>query len=147
MLLEALGFLAVFCTATFAGAAVYITFVEHPARMRLETRYAVLQWAPSYQRATLMQAPLAVVGCLTGLAVAALGGGPMWLIAALLIGAVVPITLVGIAPTNRRLLAPDRDPASDETRALLVQWGKLHAIRSALSVIAAAMMIWQLVAA
>ena len=113
--------------------------------MRLETRYAMLQWAPSYQRATLMQAPLAVVACLAGLGVAVLGGGAAWIIAAAFIGAVVPLTLIGIAPTNRRLLASGRDPDSDETRALLQRWAKLHAIRTALSLTAVVIMIWQVV--
>ena len=75
MLLEVVAFLAVFCTATFAGAALYITLVEHPTRSQLETRHAALQWAPSYRRATLMQAPLALVGCLAGLSVALFGSG------------------------------------------------------------------------
>jgi hypothetical protein len=57
--------------------------------MRLDTRHAALQWAPSYQRATLMQAPLAVVACLAGLGVAVLGGGAIWFI-----GAVVPLIAV-----------------------------------------------------
>jgi hypothetical protein len=47
-------FFAVFCAAIFAGAAIYISLVEHPARMSLDTRIAVAQWAPSYRRATLM---------------------------------------------------------------------------------------------
>lgn len=147
MLLEVVAFLAVFCTATFAGAALYITLVEHPTRSQLETRHAALQWAPSYRRATLMQAPLAIVACLAGLGVAVLGGGAIWFVAAVLIGSVVPLTLIGIAPTNRRLLAPGRDPGSDETRALLERWGKLHAVRTVLSLIAVVIMMWQLVAA
>ena len=34
--------------ALFAGAALYISVAEHPARMGLETRAAALQWAPIY---------------------------------------------------------------------------------------------------
>jgi len=55
-------FAATFCCALFAGAAVYINAVEHPARMSCGTEAAVAEWTPSYQRATWMQAPLAVVG-------------------------------------------------------------------------------------
>jgi hypothetical protein len=60
-LLEVATFLAVFCNSLFAGAALYINLVEHPARMKLGTAAAVAQWAPSYHRATFMQAPLAVL--------------------------------------------------------------------------------------
>ena len=54
----------------------------------------------------------------------------------MLIGLVVPFTFVAIMPTNNRLLEPGRDLASNETRALLVKWGKLHAVRSLLSLLA-----------
>ena len=48
----------------FAGAAAYVTFVEHPARMQCGIRLAATEFAPSYKRATLMQAPLAAIGFL-----------------------------------------------------------------------------------
>ena len=94
---------------------------------------AARQWAPSYARATLMQAPLAVLGLLAGLGAWLSGGGTGWIMAGLLLGAVVPFTLIVIMPTNRRLLEPARDLASAETRALLGRWNKLHAVRSVLA--------------
>lgn len=133
---DVLGVIATLCTALFCGAAVYINLVEHPARMGCDTRVAFAQWAPSYQRATLMQASLAVLGALAGLAVWALGGGGGWLLGAVLIGAVVPFTFLAIMPTNRRLLAPDRNPDAPDTRQLLEAWGRLHAVRSVLSLLA-----------
>src|ERR1700761_195237 len=101
--------------------------------MSLETRMAALQWAPSYKRATWLQAPLALVSLLTGTAVWLSGGGTGWLVAALFTGAVVPVTFLVIMPTHHRLLAPARDLSSHETRELLIRWGHLHAIRTALS--------------
>jgi hypothetical protein len=129
-----LEFIAVISAALFAGAALYINVAEHPARMGLETRLAALQWAPSYKRATWLQAPLALVSLLSGAAVWFLGGGVGWLVAALLVGAVVPFTLGVIMPTNHKLLTPGRDLSSSETRQLLVRWGHLHAVRTALSI-------------
>src|ERR1700731_1025336 len=102
-------FLAIFCAAVFAGAAIYVNLVEHPARMSLDTRSAAAQWAPSYRRATFMQAPLAILSFLAGCAAWFLGGGTAWLVAALLIGVVVPFTLIVIKPTNDKLLASGRD--------------------------------------
>jgi hypothetical protein len=144
-MLQILQFIAAFCTALFAGAAIYINVAEHPARMLGNARFALTQWAASYQRATLMQAPLALAGLVTSVAVWLLGASVWWLIAGILIGSVVPFTLIGIMPTNRKLLASDRDPASAETRALLVRWGRLHAVRSVLSLLATALLLWQLV--
>jgi hypothetical protein len=138
VMLAAVQLLAVVCAGLFAGAAVYITFVEHPARMECGTRLAATVWAPSYRRATWMQAPLAIVGALAGVAVWALGGGIGWLGGGVLIGLVVPFTLVVVMPTNHRLEEPGRDLGSAETRALLVRWGRLHAVRSVLGVVATA---------
>ena len=139
----ALKFVATLTAAIFAGAALYINLVEHPARMTLYTRAAAMEWAPAYARATWMQAPLALISLGAGLLSWWLGGGIAWAIAALLIGAVVPFTFLGIMPTNRRLLEPGRDLASPETRALLDRWVKLHAVRTILSLIATVVLVWQ----
>jgi hypothetical protein len=128
--------LTTLAAGTFSGAAIYINVAEHPARMRLETAAAARQWAPSYSRATRMQAPLAVLGLLSGLTAWWMGGGTGWLVAGLLLGAVVPFTLLVIMPTNRRLLDPERDLASAETRSLLGKWARLHSVRSVLASIA-----------
>jgi Domain of unknown function (DUF1772) len=136
-MVHSLELIATLCTSLFAGAALYINVAEHPARMALETRMAAKQWSPSYQRATWMQAPLAVLGFLAGGA-AWLGGANVgWLVAAVFIGAVVPFTFIGIMPTNRMLLAPQRDLGSSQTRALLEKWARLHAVRSGLGLLAA----------
>src|SRR5262249_41940795 len=99
------------------------------------------------KRATWMQAPLAIVSFLAGIGAWLLGGGLLWLIAALFIGAVVPITFIVIMPTNHQLLAADRDLNSVETRQLLDRWGTLHGMRSIASGIATVLMLWGLHAA
>jgi len=137
-------FLAAFCAAIFAGAAVYINIAEHPARMLGDTSAAATQWVHSYRRATFMQAPLALVSLTAGVAAWLFGASVWWLIAGFLIGAVVPFTFIAIMPTNHRLLTPGRDLASAETRVLLKRWGKLHAVRSMLSLVATVLFLWQL---
>jgi len=138
-------FLAVLCCILFAGAAIYINVAEHPARMGCDTKTAATVWMPSYKKATLMQAPLAVISFLAGVAVWLLGGGLLWLIGALLIGLVVPFTFIAVMPTNNQLLAPGRDLSSAETRSLLEKWGRLHAIRSALSFLASIVYLLSLI--
>ena len=66
-----------------------------------------------------------------------LGAGRGWALAALLIGAVIPFTLIGIMPTNKALLKPGRDLETEETRALLGRWANLHAVRTLLGLAAA----------
>ena len=128
----------------FSGAAIYINAVEHPARLSCGTELAVREFAPSYRRATVMQASLAVTGCVTGLW-SAWAGSDTWLaLGAILLGAVVPFTLIVILPTNKQLLNPTLDPSSKQARALLVRWGRLHAIRSVLSTAAFVLFILRL---
>jgi hypothetical protein len=146
-MLPVLQFLATFSAALFAGAALYINVAEHPARMRGDIGSALAQWAISYSRATLLQAPLAIVALLASVAAWSFGVGGRWLVAGLLIGAVVPFTLLVIMPTNHKLLATERDAVTAETRALLERWAKLHAVRTALSLVATVLMLWQLCAA
>ena len=129
-------FIAVLSCTLFTGAAIYINLVEHPARMGCDTKTAATVWAPSYKRATVMQASLAILSFLAGVSAWLLGSGILWLAGAVVIGLVVPFTFIAIMPTNHQLLEPGRDLASDETRKLLEKWARLHAVRSVLSLVA-----------
>lgn len=133
MLLE---LVALFCTGLFAGAAIYISLVEHPARLECGSALAIAEFGPSYRRAAVMQASLAAVGCLAGVVAWARGSPTPVLVSGLLLGAVIPFTLIAIRPTNERLLGVDLDRSSPEAGALLARWGRLHAVRSALSGVA-----------
>src|SRR5262245_46355616 len=86
--------ISVLACALFTGAAVYITFVEHPARMQCGVEIAATEFAPSYRRATVMQATCAAVGLLSSVAAWLAGATIWWLIAGLLLGSVIPFTLV-----------------------------------------------------
>lgn len=138
--------LATFCAALFAGAALYINLVEHPARMRLDTAAALAQWVESYRRATWTQAPLALASLLSGAGAWALGGSTGWLLAALLIGAVVPFTLVVIVPVNHRLQGRESSARPGEVPELLRRWNSLHAVRTGLSLGALLWYLWLLAA-
>src|SRR5262250_2091499 len=127
---------ATICAALFAGAAVYVNLVEHPARMTTGPAAALRQWRPSYHRATVMQASLAVLGTLAGFAAWLGGAGRSWLVGAVLLGAVVPFTLIVVLPTNRRLEKLDPDPDPAVASSLLARWAQLHAVRSLLSLAA-----------
>src|SRR5262245_23721274 len=134
--------ISVLACTFFTGAAIYITGVEHPARLSCGTEVAATEWAPSYKRATVMQAPLALVSGVLGLIRGTLGGGPLWIWAAVLILSVVPFTLIVIRPTNNRLLDPRRDRGSNETRELLLAWGRFHVVRTVLSLAASVIYVW-----
>jgi len=129
-------FIAVLACAMFTGAAVYITFVEHPARMQCGTEIAATEFAPSYRRAKVMQATCAAVGLLSSVAAWLNGASFWWLVAGALLSTVIPFTLVIILPTNKRLLDPTLDKRSAETERLLARWSRLHGVRSVISSVA-----------
>ena len=133
---------ATLATALFAGAAVYISLVEHPARLLCPTAHAVEQWRPSYKRATVMQASLAIAGSLLAIAAWLTGAGIVWLLAGLLLGSIVPFTLIVMWPTNKQLEEPGLDTTDKLAQSLLVRWGRLHAVRSALSLLALILMLF-----
>jgi hypothetical protein len=137
---------AAICAGLFAGAAIYITAVEHPARVSCGNDVALREFAPSYHRATVMQASLAIIGCLAGLWSAWVLGDAWVGFGALLLGAVVPFTLVVILPTNKQLLEPSLDPSDTRTTELLARWGRLHAVRSVLSSMAFVLFLVRLAA-
>jgi hypothetical protein len=120
----------------FAGASIYVNLVEHPARMECGTEVAATEFPPSYRRAAVMQASLAVLGFLASLFVWLRGASVGWLIGGVLLALVVPFTLIFILPINKRLLDPSLDIGSDRTAKLLSKWAKLHAVRSCLSLLA-----------
>ena len=126
----------------FAGAAVYISFVEHPARMECGVETAATEFPPSYRRASIMQATLAAIGLLSSLAAWFAGATFWWAIAGVLLGSVIPFTLLVILPTNRELLSPTLDKRSAQTAYLLARWGRLHAIRSVVSVVAFLLLVY-----
>lgn len=125
--------IAIVACGFFAGAAIYVNFVEHPARLSCGTALAVREFGPSYKRGAIQQASLAIVGCASGLIAGWQRSDMVIVAAAIVFGLVVPFTLLAIAPTNHRLLDPRLDANGPEAAALLRRWGRLHAVRSLLS--------------
>ena len=136
------GQLALVFAAAFAGAAFYINFAEHPARLGLDDKNLLRQWKPSYSAGFTMQSTLAVVSGVCGLFAAWKTGDWRWVVGAALILANWPYTLIGIMPTNNRLKSIADDDAGPSSRALLEYWGTLHAVRTGLGIAAVVAYLW-----
>jgi len=124
---------SVLACSLFAGAAVYVNLVEHPARMECGVEIAATEFRPSYRRGTIMLATLATLGLLSSIIAWLAGATFWWLIARVLLGSVVPFTLIVILPTNKLLLSATLEKQSAQAERLLARWGTLHAVRSILS--------------
>lgn len=138
------GQLALVLAAAFAGAAFYINFAEHPARMGLDDRSLLKQWKPSYDAGYTMQASLAASSGLLGLAAAWMTNDWRWIVGALLVLTNWPYTLLGIMPTNHKLKAIAEADAGPASRTMLEKWGRLHAVRTVLGCTATVAYLWAL---
>ncbi|MEP9359195.1 DUF1772 domain-containing protein [Sphingomonas sp. KR3-1] len=126
---------ALICAALFAGAAFYVAFAEHPARMTLDDGAALAEWKPAYARGTIMQVALAILGGVLGaLAWWRYQSNWFWLAGGVVLLLNIPYTFAAVWGVNTKLKAAAQGSA--ETRALLSRWGKLHLVRVALGLIA-----------
>jgi hypothetical protein len=91
-----------------------------------------------------MQATLALVAGMLGLATWWLSGDWRWIVGALLILAPWPYTLTVIKPTNDRLNSIPLESVDAATRIFVEKWGRLHAVRTAFGIAATIAYLWAL---
>ncbi len=137
-----IGQFALIAAAAFTGAAIYVTVAEQPARLALGDEALLRQWQSSYPRASVMQASLALISALLGVAAYWSSGDWRWLAGAVLIFSNVPYTLLVILPTNKRLQALAPAAADAGTRRTIETWARLHLVRDALGLLATAAYLW-----
>jgi len=89
-----------------------------------------------------MQAGLAVISGVLGLAAAWQTADWRWIVGAVLILGNWPYTLLVILPVNKQLEATPAQAANARTRGLVETWGRLHAIRSMLGLAATLAYLW-----
>ncbi len=89
-----------------------------------------------------MQAPLALLGFVLGMIAWWQASHPGYLIGAVAMIAPWPWTLIGIKPTNDALLATEPDQAGPQSRALIINWGGLHGVRTAMGALATVAFLW-----
>ena len=122
---------AMVSATVFTAWALYVSLVEHPARIDSGAAAGRAQFRPSYRRAAPWQASFAAIALVAGAAAAAL---------------TAPLDLAPRRPRPRRRHPADprrhhahqppparRRPVADaEVLQLLHRWGRLHAIRTVL---------------
>src|SRR5215510_10728477 len=119
------------CAAAKARKSFFIKS-SHPAALETGEDFAVRFFPSMYRRAAVVQASLALVGCAAALAAWLRGAGRMWLAVGVLLGSVVPFTLLVIKPVNDALMQGG-DVSRPELGTLLVRWSYLHWARTVAS--------------
>jgi len=136
-----LEWLATVSAAIFAGGALYISIVEHPARLNAGVTVALAHFRQMYRLAAPWQASAAALSLVCGVLAAILSAEWAWAIGGVMVGLAIPFTLLAMMPINRQLL--DRvPPREDSARTLLMWWGQRHWVRSILGAIGLVILVW-----
>jgi hypothetical protein len=133
-----IGLLALLCASLFVGAAFYIHVAEQPARLRLDDRSLLAEWKVAYPRGYAMQAPLAFLGFIFGAWSWLRTNEALFLVGALLMLANWPWTFLVMMRVNKTLMTTPPEQSGALSRAQIVKWGRLHAVRTILGGLAAA---------
>jgi hypothetical protein len=136
------GLLPLTIAAIFTGAALYVNIAEQPARLLLDDSALLTEWKPSYKRGFAMQAPLALVGTVLGLIAWWQTSHPAFLMGAFAMISPWPWTILVIKPVNDALLETEIDRAGPLSRAFVVRWGWLHAVRTGFGALATLAFLW-----
>ena len=136
------GLLALAISAVFAGAAIYISVAEHPARLMLPDQALLAQWQPAYKRGFAMQASLAIAAFIFGAIAWWHTGQVGFIIGAAVMIANWPWTLLMMMPTNNALMAMEPASVPAGARGLLLKWGRRHAVRSGLGSAGTLVFLW-----
>ena len=130
----------------FFGAALYITVVEHPARMQLPSREALRAFQKSYPRAATLQKNVLRTGLLAS-ALRHFKAAPPVLVhkeslqrghlANIVCSVIILVwTVLFMIPDNNTLMR-SQQLSDSQTKNLLQAWGKKHSVRTVLSCFAA----------
>jgi len=122
--------IALFCCALFAGAATYVSLVEHPAMTEGGAKLASTYLLTSHPRPVIFQTSFGAIGSLTGILAGLAGGFLWWSAGGMVLAAATLLQVFAVMPLSRRVL--DMDPRSDPKSAAPVfeKLTQLHAAQS-----------------
>jgi len=99
----ALQFIAIMCSALFVGATLYVSIIEHPARMSAGISVALQDFKPSYRRGAVLQVSMAVIAFVCSFALLLFTSQWTWFLGGGMTGLMLPFTLIFIMPTKSNL--------------------------------------------
>jgi Domain of unknown function (DUF1772) len=137
------GMIALAFAAAFAGAAVYVNWVEQPARMALDDKALLSEWGPSDRRGVALLLAFALASAVAGFIAYFETDDVRWVFGALIVISTWPYAFFVMAPLNNQILSLKGGDVS-AARALVRQWGLIESGFAAIGVAAVAMFLWAL---
>ncbi len=137
------GLIALAFAAAFAGAAVYVNFVEQPARLALDDQALLSEWGPSDRRGVALLAAFALASAVAGFVAWFESQDVRWVFGALIVISTWPYAFFIMAPLNNQILSLHGGDVA-AARALVRQWGLVESGFAAIGVAAVAMFLWAL---
>jgi hypothetical protein len=137
------GSFALAFAAAFAGAAIYVNWVEQPARLKLDDEALLGEWGPSDSRGVALLSIFALIAAIFGLVAFFETNDVRWAYGALVAIAAWPYAFFVMSPLNNQILSL-RESDIGAARALVRQWGLIESGFAALGVISAAIFLWAL---
>ena len=136
------GSLALAAAGAFAGASLYLNYVEQPSRMKLGDDALIKEWEPSDHRGFILLAGLAIATGLFGFIAYRELNDIRWLLGALVALGSLPYTYLAIVPLNDRILALIGAEAAHEARGVIRLWGLLELGQTAIGLAAILVFVW-----
>ncbi|XP_065057869.1 uncharacterized protein LOC135685743 [Rhopilema esculentum] len=136
----------------FAGGALYINLVEHPARMEAtDMKTALTCWKPSYTRAASIMSKFALTSAVASASAYFMTKekspeNVCWLVSGGMLMTILPFTKLFILPLNNELLAVEelKEKGDSWISENLEKWNKVHFCRTVLGVSAFSTMVYLL---
>jgi len=138
------GLFAFAAAAGFTGAALYIGFVEQPARFALGTRAMIREWMLSNRRGTVMLSALALISAVLAAIEFGLHNDVRWIIGAVVMVASWLYAYFVMTPVNVWLYAVPPADSPSRTRELMRDWGLLEWGQVLIGLAAAGLFAWAL---
>jgi hypothetical protein len=138
------GLYAFAVAAAFLGAAIYIGFVEQPARLKLGVRAMVHEWAESDHRGTILLTTLSVVSASLAFVQYRISGDVRWIIGGLAIMTSWPYEYYVLVPVSIWLYAVPPEKESAPARKLMRDWGLLEWGYALIGLVACGTFAWAL---
>ncbi len=122
--------LVLFLTGAMFGTALAASIIVHPILIEVKRPTAIEVFKPFFEKTHKAVLSLSAIITLLALITSFLSGNWWWFGIAMLMHLNGPYTLKFMMPTNRRLMADDVNPDSEQTKNDLLNWGKLHLVRT-----------------